>query len=128
MRIIVFPLVVSQSSHGWHRPFLAFVVLLLATLLPSLAAAGEGDGCGWSAGFHHRGLDGRVRVLEMWDDGNGTSLYVGGSFEWAEELESPALARWDGIHWQAILGSEGSASHDVSSASRAAPNCPSPAS
>lgn len=65
------------------------------------------DGWTWSAvpGLAGAGneLDGRGTALEVWDDGTGPALYVGGDFENAAGLVANGLARWDGDTWS-VLG------------------------
>ncbi len=64
------------------------------------------DGTAWSAvpGLVGPGneLDGRAAVLEVWDDGTGPALYVGGDFTTAAGIEANGLARWDGTAWSTL--------------------------
>jgi len=46
--------------------------------------------------------NGSARALHVFDDGSGPALYVGGTFEGADGIESPGLIRWDGIQWLAV--------------------------
>ena len=65
------------------------------------------DGRTWSAvpGLIGAGneLDGRGAAMEVWDDGTGPALYVGGDFVNAAGLAANGLARWDGVTWS-VLG------------------------
>lgn len=46
-------------------------------------------------------------ALQSWDDGNGSALYVGGSFGSAGEVVVHNVARWDGSAWSALIGAGG---------------------
>lgn len=63
------------------------------------------DGGEWSA-LVGGGLEGRVRALEVFDDGNGAALYAGGDFEEADDLDLEVnyIARWDGSVWSGLDG------------------------
>jgi hypothetical protein len=43
-------------------------------------SAHAGDGCAWQPGFVLPDLDGNVGAMEVYDDGSGPALYVGGQF------------------------------------------------
>ena len=47
-----------------------------------------------------------VRALEVFDDGSGPGLYVGGAFETAgnDEIAAGNIARWDGRQWSPLGG------------------------
>ena len=46
--------------------------------------------------------DGRGITLEVWDDGTGEALYVGGQFDHIAGIETGAVARWDGASWSGL--------------------------
>lgn len=46
--------------------------------------------------------DGRGITLEVWDDGTGEALYVGGQFSRLAGIETGAVARWDGRTWSQL--------------------------
>lgn len=48
------------------------------------------------------GINGRVRALREFDDGQGSALYVGGQFTTAGGLPANNVARWDGTAWSAL--------------------------
>jgi hypothetical protein len=48
------------------------------------------------------GLDGFV--LEVYDDGRGDALYVGGEFDLAGGRVVNRIARWDGVDWEPLSG------------------------
>ncbi|MDA8018005.1 MAG: hypothetical protein MPN21_11210 [Thermoanaerobaculia bacterium] len=52
------------------------------------------------------GVDDTVWALEIFDDGGGPALYVGGEFQTAGGLEALHIARWNGISWSAVGPSE----------------------
>ena len=58
------------------------------------------DGASWSPlGGGVTGPSSRVEALEVYDDGNGPALYVGGTFEVAGPDLASCIARWDGSSW-----------------------------
>jgi len=68
------------------------------------------DGDGWSALISPggNGVDsGSVHALEVHDDGSGTALFVGGSFDTAGGVEVNSIARWDGSSWSPLSGPAG---------------------
>ncbi|HZW10086.1 MAG TPA: GC-type dockerin domain-anchored protein [Phycisphaerales bacterium] len=68
------------------------------------------DGSGWSpvGGGVDRGV---VYALQVFDDGTGPALYVGGSFEQAGGESIRGIARWDGKGWSALAGGVHGAAH-----------------
>ncbi|MFI4916923.1 MAG: GC-type dockerin domain-anchored protein [Phycisphaerales bacterium JB060] len=46
--------------------------------------------------------DGRGITLEVWDDGTGEALYVGGQFTRVAGMEANGIARWDGRAWSPL--------------------------
>jgi hypothetical protein len=66
------------------------------------------DGERWSAvpGLDGPGLemDRRAITLEVYDDGSGPALYVGGEFTVAAGMEANGIARWDGATWSVLDG------------------------
>ncbi len=46
-----------------------------------------------------------VHALEVFDDGSGPALYVGGTFTNAGGASASHIARWDGSSWSAVPGS-----------------------
>lgn len=62
------------------------------------------DGGAWSAIGGQIGSERGdiVTTLEVFDDGRGPALYVGGQFTRAGEVEALNIARWDGHEWSAL--------------------------
>ena len=64
------------------------------------------NGDRWEAlpGLDAPGLepDGRGITLEVWDDGTGEALYVGGQFSRLAGIETGAVARWGGASWSSL--------------------------
>lgn len=73
------------------------------------------DGTAWTAleGLMGEGLDrsgsGGIDgfCLEVYDDGRGDALYVGGEFDLAGGRVVNRVARWDGNDWEALAGPMG---------------------
>lgn len=61
------------------------------------------DGVSWSPlpGLSGPSLEpnGRSVTLEVWNDGSGEALYVGGEFTSIAGLQANGIARWDGTTW-----------------------------
>ncbi len=55
---------------------------------------------GWSP--LGQGVDGQVRAMAVYDDGDGPALYVGGEFAHAGGQAASNIARWDGQSWSAL--------------------------
>lgn len=68
------------------------------------------DGLGWEplTGPFGTGVIDTVNDLEVFDDGDGPALYVGGDFQQAGGVPANFLARWDGDEW-ALVHSTGGA-------------------
>ncbi|MFI4916674.1 MAG: GC-type dockerin domain-anchored protein [Phycisphaerales bacterium JB060] len=63
------------------------------------------DDQGWSALAGPDGaigLDAQAYVIEAYDDGDGSELYVGGFFDRAGGQQASKIARWDGTRWAAL--------------------------
>jgi hypothetical protein len=60
------------------------------------------DGTSWSDVGGGLGSSARVFALEVFDDGTGEALYVGGQFFTAGGMTANNLARWKGTSWRAI--------------------------
>lgn len=67
-------------------------------LLPYFARLDDDAGWGRVGG----GLDGPAECFALHNDGTGPSLYVGGGFNTAGDVEANSIARWDGESWHAI--------------------------
>lgn len=67
------------------------------------------DGLTWAAltDVGGTGIDGEVDALEVFDDGTGPVLFVGGSFYSAGGHRVENLAMWDGFLWSPVQGSQG---------------------
>ncbi len=71
------------------------------------------DARGWSAlGSAGEAPSGRVRALQVFNDGSGAALYAGGAFAGAGSVYSPMVARFDGSTWSAV-GSGGVSNGEV---------------
>jgi hypothetical protein len=57
---------------------------------------------GWSS--LHRGFDGAVNRLIVFDDGSGPALYAGGGFGGIGQLPAFEVAKWNGSHFSALPG------------------------
>lgn len=59
------------------------------------------NGSEWSAleGPSGVGVNGAVRALAVFDDGNGSALYAGGAFTTAGGVAVNRIAKWDGNSW-----------------------------
>ena len=68
------------------------------------------DGKNWTslAGPTGVGTSTDVLALEVYDDGTGEALYVGGAFATAGGVEVDHIAKWDGTDWTALAGPNGS--------------------
>jgi len=64
------------------------------------------NGTTWSAleGPTGIGVSGEVHALTVYDDGSGSSLYIGGSFATAGDVPVNSIAKWDGATWSALEG------------------------
>jgi hypothetical protein len=64
------------------------------------------DGTTWSAlpglGTPELQADGRAMTLEVYDDGAGEALYIGGAFTTIAGLPANGIARWDGANWSTL--------------------------
>ena len=61
------------------------------------------DGAGWSAlGTGLLFPNDVGRALEVFDDGTGAKLYVGGEISGAGGVQSPGVVRWDGSAWSRL--------------------------
>jgi trimeric autotransporter adhesin len=84
--------------------------VLFAILLSSFAAAQDPSsaptaGCQpqWLPTFGPQpGVGGSVKAQQVFDDGSGPALYVGGTFLVAGGVPISRLAKWDGAHWSAL--------------------------
>ncbi len=70
----------------------AFCALLIR---PALSPAQ----CGWNAGLFNIDLDGPVLAAQVFDDGGGPALYVGGAFTSSGGVALNHVARWNGLGW-----------------------------
>ena len=57
------------------------------------------------------GLNNPVMDFEIYDDGSGPALYVGGYFREAGEVPLSGVARWNGNTWSPLTGSSGPLSY-----------------
>jgi len=55
--------------------------------------------CTWSSDFNLPDFDGEIKASVVWDDGNGSALYVGGEFRYFGTRSISYIARWDGTTW-----------------------------
>ncbi|MCD4748593.1 MAG: hypothetical protein K8R59_04390 [Thermoanaerobaculales bacterium] len=69
------------------------------------------DGSAWSAliGSSGTGVEssGSVKALVVYDDATGPALFVGGWFEFAGEILTRRIAKWNGSEWTALNGPSG---------------------
>lgn len=72
---------------------------------PSLSARNIAKWTGTSWLVVRTGLNSTVYALEVFDDGGGPALYVGGEFTNADGLHARNIAKWDGFMWSIVGGS-----------------------
>lgn len=62
------------------------------------------DGQHWSPliGPTGEGVIGTVSALEVYDDGSGPALYVGGTFSAAGGIQAEGIMRWNGTTWSQL--------------------------
>lgn len=67
------------------------------------------DGSEWSAlvGPSGTGTNNVAHTMITFDDGTGSSLYVGGRFSYAGGIPVSSIAEWDGTNWITLTGSSG---------------------
>ncbi len=75
--------------------------LLVCGALGALAVHVDAQTCQWSAAMPPlEELDGVVHAIEVFDDGSGPALYLGGSFVHAgDDLTVNRIVKWDGEQW-----------------------------
>ncbi len=56
----------------------------------------------WFPTFGGLRVNGDVRALQVFDDGQGAALYAGGDFTIAGGVEAHHVAKWDGSRWTAL--------------------------
>jgi len=59
------------------------------------------------------GMNGTVRALAAFDDGDGPALYAGGSFTSQGDTAARRIAKWDGTSWSALGSGMSGAHQDV---------------
>ncbi len=65
------------------------------------------DGTSWTtfgAGLTYQGNPGAALAFEVFDDGGGPALYVGGVFDHVGSVAANSVARWNGTTWSALAG------------------------
>ena len=62
------------------------------------------DGSSWSEPGSGTELYGEVYALEVFDDGGGEALYVGGNFDSVSGVAAANIAKWDGTAWSSMDG------------------------
>lgn len=60
------------------------------------------DGTAWSAVGGGTTQYTLIHALEVFDDGSGPALYVGGEFLAAGGISAPGIAKWDGSTWSSV--------------------------
>ena len=67
------------------------------------------NGSEWSAlpGTSLAGVNDEVDALTVWDDGDGSALYAGGTFTTADALTVNRVVKWDGTAWSDLAGPSG---------------------
>ncbi|QOC21811.1 hypothetical protein IC757_12305 [Wenzhouxiangella sp. AB-CW3] len=77
------------------------------------------DGATWSAlgsGIDYEEGTAQGRELQVFDDGSGPALYVGGEFDSAGGVASDRVAKWDGVSWSGLDGGVSDGSYQIVSA------------
>ncbi len=59
------------------------------------------NGSGWDA-FAPVTFGGNASAFEVFDDGTGPAMFVGGEFGSVNGVVSPSLIRWDGVSWRPV--------------------------
>ncbi|HYC78006.1 MAG TPA: hypothetical protein VEI02_10295, partial [Planctomycetota bacterium] len=100
------------ALRAWIPPGATAPELVAAGTWPAVNGVMRYDGASWSqlgGGLTLSTGPGRGRALEVFDDGAGPRLYVGGTFTWANNGGAQVVARnvaaWDGSTWHALAGS-----------------------
>ncbi len=77
--------------------------------VPTNSTIARWDGSSWSPlhGPSGSGTNNIVRALQVFDNGSGPALYVGGSFTSAGGVPTSFIAHWDGSVWSALSGPSG---------------------
>ncbi len=60
------------------------------------------------------GLIGTVRSVAVFDDGSGSAIYIAGDFDAAGGVAARTIARWNGKHWEPVIGATFSPSESPS--------------
>ncbi|MFB3429322.1 MAG: hypothetical protein ABL309_00205 [Phycisphaerales bacterium] len=67
------------------------------------------DGSEWAPilSDEGNGISGSVNSFEVYDDGTGPALFVGGLFDLADNTPAGSIAKWDGENWSLLEGPSG---------------------
>lgn len=76
-----------------------FALTTLTVIVASTIAAAPGDEY-WDGRFYTKSLSQGARCAAM---GSGREIYVGGSFEAADDVVARSIARWDGAEWHPLV-------------------------
>ncbi len=76
-----------------------FSLTTLTVIVASTIAAAPGDEY-WDGRFYTKSLSQGARCAAM---GSGREIYVGGSFEAADDVVARSIARWDGAEWHPLV-------------------------
>jgi trimeric autotransporter adhesin len=72
------------------------------------------DGTSWSAlGSPTNGVNGRLFILAVYNDGTGPALYAGGEFTTSGGIPANRIAKWDGTSWSALGSPTNGVNSDV---------------
>lgn len=63
-----------------------------------------GPGCAWQPGFSVEGSSGTIKAMTIFDDGDGSALYIGGYFATINGKSLGYIAKWDGLQWVSVGG------------------------
>jgi hypothetical protein len=84
----------------------------LAALVPMTACAASALAAGeprWIPGLPGVSEDDGIICMEVFDDGSGPALYVGGEFSSIGGVTAEGIARWNGSQWSSVgVGFDGS--------------------
>lgn len=81
------------GAMNWNRAAIVIVFAACACGAPSDADEG------WFPGESIAGADGEVRAMLVADTGDGSALYVGGTFHAINNQVMKTVGRWDGERW-----------------------------
>lgn len=107
----------KNQKHTTNR-WMAMAALVCGVLAAGVESTGANtksaaQTCSWSTGFEYNGLSG-VNATEVFNDGGGDALYIGGHFTTVDGITVNNIVRWDGTTWSALSGPSGVGLYEAS--------------